>query len=118
MHMHDRSAATFDGTDYAPGRKFRVARDGLTLTGYTPVRGGAQEWRQALQVGDILTCTGYGPGFGGDPGYGVEFTSEQSEAARAFHCDISPMNGGPFGCRPPVGSLEPADAGGEAESDG
>jgi hypothetical protein len=117
--MHDRSAATFDGIDYAPGRKFRVGRERLKLTGYTPVRGGADGWEQVLHAGDILTCTGYGPGIGGHPGYGVEFTSQQSEAAGAFHCDIWPMNGSLFDHRPPAGSLEPADgATGEAESDG
>jgi hypothetical protein len=117
--MHNRTPATFDGIDYAPGRKFRVTREGLTLTGHTAVTGGAQEWQQVLHAGDILTCTGYGPGFGGDPGYGVEFTSQQSEAARAFHCDIWPMHGDEFGYRPPVGSVEPADDdGGEAETDG
>lgn len=117
--MHERTPATFGGIDYAPGRKFRVTREGLTLTGHTAVIGGAQGWQQVLHAGDILTCTGYGPGCGGDPGYGVEFTSQQSEAARAFHCDIWPMNGGVFGYRPPAGSVEPAgDNGGEAESDG
>jgi hypothetical protein len=107
--MHDRSAATFDGIDYAPGRKFRVTREGLTLTGYTAVRGGADGWEQVLHAGDILTCTGYGPGSGGDPGYGVEFTSRQSETARAFHCAIWPMTGSVFEYRPPAGFLEPAD---------
>ncbi len=117
--MHDRRPATFDGIDHAPGRKFRAACEGLKLTGHTPVRGGAQGWEQVVHVGDILTCTGYGPGFGGDPGYGVEFTSQRSEAAGAFHCDIWPMHGTLFSYRPPPGSLEPADDdGGEAESDG
>jgi hypothetical protein len=46
-----------------------------------------------LHVGDIVTCTGYSPGSGADPGYGVEFSSQQSEAARAFHCGIWPMHG-------------------------
>jgi hypothetical protein len=117
--MHDRGAATFDGIHYAPGRKFRVAREGLTLTGHTPVRGGADGWEQVLHVGDILTCTGYGPGIGGDPGYGVEFTSQKSEAAGAFHCDIWPPSGSVFDYRPPAGSVAAADDGdGEAESDG
>ena len=116
--MHDRSAATFDGIGYAPGRKFCVTRVGLRLTGHTPVIGGAHGWQQVLQVGDILTCTGYGPGFGGDPGYGVEFASQQSEAAGAFHCYIWPMHGTLFDYRPPAGSLEAADDDGEAESDG
>ena len=117
--MHDRRPATFDGIDYAPGRKFRVAREGLKLTGHIPVQGGAQGWEQVLHAGDILTCTGYGAGFGGDPGYGVEFTSQQSDAAGAFHCDIWPMYGGEFGYRPPPGSVEAAAGeGGQAESDG
>jgi hypothetical protein len=117
--MHDRTPARFDGIDYAPGRKFRVIREGLTLTGHTAIIGGAQGWEQVLHIGDILTCTGYGPGSGGDPGYGVEFTSEHSEAARAFHCDIWPMYGGEFGYRPPPGSVEAAAGeGGQAESDG
>ena len=118
--MRDRSAATFDGVDYAPGRRFRVVREGLRLDGWVASRhpGASDGWTQELHPGDILTCTGYGPGSGGDPGYGVEFTSEQSEAAGAFHCDIWPMHGDVFSYRPPPGFLEPVtEVGGEVQPD-
>lgn len=105
--MNQRTSVTFDGIQYAPGKQFRVIAEGLTLSGMTPMPGGARGWSQKLEPGDILTCTGYGAGWGSDPGYGVEFTSEQSEAARAFCCDVFPHDGGLWDYRPPAGSVVP-----------
>jgi hypothetical protein len=99
-----------DGIRYAPEVKFRVVKEGLRLNGMTPIVGGMSGWSQTLKVGDVLTCTGFGPGWGGDPGYGVEFTTEESIAARASHCDLWPSTGGPFGYRPKPGYLEPLDS--------
>lgn len=104
-----RRTTTLDGTGYAPGRRFRVIREGLILSGMVPAAPSAWDgWSQRLHPGDIVTCTGYGPGFGGDPGYGVEFTTPESLQARAGNCTISPSTGGAFGCRPVPGALEPA----------
>jgi hypothetical protein len=52
----------------------------------------------------------HGEGMGSDPGFGVEFTTEQSLAARASHCDIYPFVGGLWAYRPPPGYLEPLEA--------
>jgi hypothetical protein len=111
MTPFERRAVTRDGVTYAPGRQFRVAREGAWLDGMVPEMGGHCGWRKQLQIGDLLTCTGYGPGFGADPGYGVEFTSAEARAAGASHCEVWPMIGGLFDYGPPPGLLEPADAG-------
>ncbi|SRR6266536_2322690 len=106
----NRRSVTFDGTEYAPGATYRVMVTGLKLHGMINAGPSAWGmWSQDLQPGDILTCTGYGAGFGGDPGYGVEFTSEASETAGAFHCDVSPQAGDVFSYRPPPRSLERQD---------
>jgi hypothetical protein len=106
-----RRAAIYDGVTYAPGARFRVVREGATLDGWVAeLAGGCRGWRQRLRPGDLLTCTGDGPGLGADPGHGVEFTSAQSEAAGAFHCEVRPMTGGAFTSRPAPGLLEPAGA--------
>jgi hypothetical protein len=103
-----RSERTIDGVTYTPGATFRVSKAGAKLTGLTPSGGSSLSgWGQPLQVGDVLTCTGYGPGWGGDPGYGIEFTSEQSIASGAIHCAVWPTAGGPFNYRPAPGYLDP-----------
>jgi hypothetical protein len=104
-----RTARTYDGIEYAPGRQFRVVTGGLRLSGYVPDGPSAwRGWSQELRPGDdIVTCTGYGPGFGADPGYGVEFTTPESEQAHAGACTIWPSSGGIFGYRPMPGALEP-----------
>ena len=107
MPLRDRRAATYDGLSYASGRRFRVITEGAALNGHTPAPSGARGWQQKLQPGDILTCTGYGPGFGADPGYGVGFTSPAAEAAGAFCCDIWPMAGGSIDYHPPAASWSP-----------
>ena len=105
-----RRAISLDGVTYAPGERFRVIAEGAVLDGLVPARGSYKSWRQQLRPGDILTCTGYGPGFGGDPGYGVEFTSAGSEAAGAFHCQVRPVAGGALDYRPARGLLQPDEA--------
>lgn len=103
-----RRAVTYEGIEYAPGRKYRVRVTGAWLDGMITAGPSAwQGWRQDLQPGDILTCTGYGPGFGSDPGFGVEFTSEQSEIDEAFHCEVRPMAGGIWNYHPAPGVVEP-----------
>lgn len=107
MHL-DRQPATYDGVTYAPGSRFRVIATGVTLDGMrSEGRGAWGGWRQELTPGDIVTCTGYGPGWGGDPGYGVEFTTDESEAAHACNCEIKPSTGTIFDYRPAPGLLEP-----------
>lgn len=110
--MTTRRSVTFDGVDYAIGARFEVVRDGLWIDGMIA---GAwpnshQMWRQSLEVGDVLTCLGYGPGFGSDPGYGVEFDTEKSRAAGAYNCDVHPPIGGIFAYRPSPGALRPLPA--------
>jgi hypothetical protein len=104
----ERRAVTYDGVRYEPGGKFRVATEDATLDGMKCAGPYAWDgWRQRLRPGDVLTCTGYGAGWGSDPGYGVEFTTPESEAAGAFHCDVHPGVVVPFGYRPRPGVLEP-----------
>lgn len=105
----NRNTVTLDGITYAPGRRFRVTASGVRLIGMVPGRGGYGGWQQELHPGDIVTCTGYGPGFGMDLGMGVEFTTGQSDAARASHCDIWPQSGSIWDCRPAPGTLEPVE---------
>lgn len=109
MLNRPRVAQTFDGTRYAPGARFRVLAP-CRLSGFTPARGGADGWSQTLAPGDVITCTGFGAGWGSDPGFGVEFTSDAALAARAYHCDLSPSVGGVWGYRPRPGLLEPLPA--------
>jgi hypothetical protein len=103
-----RRTVTYDGIEYAPGRRFRVIRDGLKLTGMVHGEnpGSFRGWSQQLNTGDIITCTGFGPGLGGDPGYGVEWTTPEAEAAGAVHVDMKPQFFVPFGYRPHPGSVE------------
>jgi hypothetical protein len=108
MSMQGRSAVTYDGVTYAPGVKFRVIQAGARLTGWTAELHGSRGWGQALEPGDVITCTGDGPGMGSDPGHGVEFTSAKAEAAGAFHCEFQPGAGSIFSYRPAPGFLEEA----------
>jgi hypothetical protein len=107
----NRSTRTFSGVEYAPDRQFRVVAKGLSLIGLVPSQhaGAYDGWSQPLEPGDMLICTGYGPGFGSDPGCGVEFRSAESDAANALHCSIRPTAGGMFDYRPDAGALEPIE---------
>lgn len=106
----ERSARKIGDVMYAPGTKFKVVVEGLRLSGYVPTQwhGASDGWSQQLQPGDILTCTGFGPGLGSDPGFGIEFTSEESERVRAYHCSVRPESGGPWGYHPRPGTVEAA----------
>lgn len=103
MTPRERRAVTYDGVTYAPGARFRVIREGVILEGMVPERGGYAGWQQHLQPGDVVTCTGY------SPGWGVEFTSAESATARARNCEIRPPAGGAFEYHPAAGLLAPAD---------
>jgi hypothetical protein len=108
MLDHTRRAVTHDGVHYAPGWRFLVVAEGLRISGMVyEGRSSWGGWGQKLHAGDVLTCTGSGPGFGMDPGIGVEWTTPASIAARASHCDLSPQLGGPFAYRPRPGFLAP-----------
>ena len=104
-----RTARTLDGIEYAPGAQFRVIKEGTRLIGMVPIAPHTQQgWGQALKSGDIVTCTGFGPGWGSDPGYGVEFTTPESITAHAGSCQLIPSTGGMWAERPAPGILEPA----------
>ena len=108
MSGNERSTVAYDGVIFAPGATFRVVRDGLSLSGMVYAgRSAWGGWKQDLHVGDTLTCTGFGRGWGGDPGYGVEFTTEASQTAGATHCDAHPAAGGVWSYHPAPGYLEP-----------
>lgn len=100
-----RSTATLDGVEYAPGRKFKVTRAGCELSGMKP--DGPYSWRgykRPLEVGEVITCAGFGAGFGGDPGYGVEFYE-----AGVGTCEFRPSTGSMWTYRPQPGCLEPIE---------
>jgi hypothetical protein len=103
-----RVSRAFDGLVYAPGARFRVVAEGGRLSGWASSgRSSWSGWSQQLHVGDVIVCTGFGAGWGSDPGFGVEFTSEVSAAAGVGSCEFYPSDGGAWSYRPPVGFLEP-----------
>lgn len=102
--MFGRRAVTYDGVTYVPGARYQVIVPGLSLVGWVPVRHGHQGWRHDLEVGDVIECTGWGPGMGSDPGYGVEFT-----IPGAAHVAIRPGMGSIWDYRPPADSLQPTN---------
>lgn len=107
-------ARSYDGIDYVPGRKFRVVAEGVRLVGWTAIQGGARGWSEALPVGAVVTCKGYGASMGSDPGYGIEFTSDAAQEAGAFHIELHPSDGGMWNFHPRTGILEALP---EAEQD-
>lgn len=105
--MPGRSNRTIDGTDYTPGRRFRVIREGASLAGMVSERPfSSQGWSQQLPVGTVITCTGFGPGWGSDPGYGVEWASDEATRAGAFSLEFRPGAGGIWNQHPAPGYLE------------
>lgn len=102
MSWGARTAQVYDGTPYVPGALYEV-QQACRLSGWVPARGGHNGWAQRLTPGDVVECRGYGPGFGSDPGYGIEWVSEQSRAVHASACDIWPQVGGAFAYRPRPG---------------
>lgn len=108
--MRPRTERTLDGLRYAPGTRFRITKEGARLHGFTPSGPSSFDgWTQQLHIGDVLTCTGFGPGWGGDPGYGIEFSTERSRADGALHCDVSPRRGGVWNYRPDPSFLQAVD---------
>lgn len=95
---------------YARGKRFRVIKAGAQLRGLTLVPGvhytAHQGWTQDLALGDVIESLGYGPGFGADPGYGINWTSEHAKAERAHSLTFYPEEGGIWSYRPPEGYLE------------
>jgi hypothetical protein len=104
-----RKDRTYDGLTYDAGKRFRVTKSGARLTGFILRRDGAnQGWTQELSPGDEIECLGFGPGFGSDPGYGINWTSERAKAERAHSLTVSPSEGGIWSYRPVAGYLEEA----------
>jgi hypothetical protein len=98
-------------SDWPKGKKFRLLKAGY-LDGMIPMRlhpNAHQGWQQQLSVGDVITCEGYGPGWGSDPGYGVHFSTPQSKAEHVVFAEFRPMAGGLFNYRPADGWLEPVE---------
>lgn len=102
MSWGPRSVRVFDGIPYVPGALYEV-RSPCRLSGWTPVQGGHQGWGLRLEPGHLLTCRGYGPGWGSDPGFGIEWTCEEARAVHASACELSPSVGGAFAYRPAIG---------------
>jgi hypothetical protein len=55
--------------------------------------------------GDVIECTGFGAGWGSDPGFGVEWTTERSRADGAGYLELHPSVGGAFAYHPAPGLL-------------
>ena len=90
---------------YPAGKKFRVVAEGAHLTGWKP--SGPYSFtgaRRVLHVGDIVETSGFGRGFGSDPGFGVHFKD-----AEIGKTEFWPSQGGVFSYEPADGFLEPAD---------
>lgn len=104
--MYGRSARTFDDVEYAPEGKFKVVGHGAWLTGLEPIGQMAWKgWRRDLVVGEVIVCTGFGAGWGSDPGYGIEFL----DPGGAMHVEVHPQAGGMWAYRPAPGILEPTE---------
>lgn len=102
-----RASTIIDGVEYAPGKRFRVTREGARLVGMVSTRPfSAQGWSQALPVGTVITCTGFGPGWGSDPGFGVGWTSGEAARSSAFSLEFRPGAGGIWNQHPAPGYLE------------
>lgn len=102
-----RRATVMDGVEYNPRARFRVIKAPCSIAGWKSSGPSAWNgWRRNLEVGDVIVCAGYGPGFGSDPGYGVEFQSEEPGVGT---CMFHPMVGSAFDYRPAPGYLEPVE---------
>jgi hypothetical protein len=95
--------------EYPKGQRFRVIKAGGSLSGMMPMAGHSnayQGWGQDLAVGEIITCLGYGPGWGSDPGYGIHFTTDKVRQDHVSFAEFRPMAGGAFDYHPADGYLE------------
>ena len=96
-----KATREYGGVVWAPGKKFRVIKEGGRLSGWTPKPGYQQGWTRELHVGDVIVCEGTRWGWGSDPGYGVGFIEE------GVNCpEFWPSEGGAFGYHPAPGYLE------------
>lgn len=93
------------------GQQFTVVRAGGYLDGWQPVPDvhytAHRGWRYNLAVGDVITCLGFGPGWGSDPGYGVHWTCEAAREALASAVQFQPSEGHIFSFKPKDGYLHP-----------
>jgi hypothetical protein len=95
---------------YPAGARFRVVHD-ANIDGMRPIGPNAHTgWRKRLIPGDVLTCDGYGPGFGSDPGYGVHWCACNGEPC--VMGEFYPSAGGPFAYQPKPGfvAMMPPDS--------
>jgi len=111
-----RTPVVLSGVDYSPGRRFVVLGRGAMLSGWVHDASGSRHWTVHLTPGDVITSTGFGfgDGTGFTPGFGVEWSSEESDAAGAVHVQLSPDRGGPWAHQPREGCLRPLDEEAEA----
>lgn len=95
------------GVVYAPGAKFKVVSEGVYVSGMKPDHRWSNTWggyREDLPVGTVIECNGFGPGWGSDPGYGIEWKIEGVD-----HVEVRPAIGGVWAYRPAPGLLEPVE---------
>lgn len=89
--------------EYPPGKKFRVVKEGAYLTGMLPIgNGGFQGTMRNLHVGEVIESTGFGNGWGSDPGSGIHFKD-----GAAWFVEFKPSVGGAWAYQPAPGYLEP-----------
>ncbi len=85
---------------FEKGKRYRVIRAGAHLTGMQPAGRNAQQgWRQDLNVGDILTCSGSSMTFG-DGVPALKWTDENGDWL-ANDCTFTPVQGGMWGGQVP-----------------
>lgn len=105
--------ATTDLIDKAllvKGARFIVTAEGAYLSGMESIAPFTWQGKRVdLAVGDVITCRGFGPGFGSDPGRGYHFDVEGAEplAFAEFH----PSGGHPIWSygQPAASHLAPAE---------
>lgn len=92
-------------SDFRKGQKWRVTRDGASLSGMKPTGPYAQQgWSMPLPVGTILTCAGRKMTFG-DGVPVIKWTDAEGEWL-ANDCTLSPSTGGIWSSAPADGFLE------------
>lgn len=97
---------------YPPGSRWRVLKPGLRLSGWRPTGPGTfQGVGRELHPGDVIECDGFGPGWGSDPGYGINWRDPEYGK-----CDLWPAQGSAFSYHPPDGYLERVDGEEEEEA--
>lgn len=89
---------------FIKGQKWRVIKDGSSLSGMQPIPGGQQGWGKRLAVGDVLTCAGVSMSFGD----GVPLVKWLDENGKylANDCEFLPAVGGMWNMHPNLDFLE------------